>query len=284
MRVSDSIQEIRDIIKKCKKSGLSIGLVPTMGFLHEGHISLIERARRENDFVIVSIFVNPTQFGPNEDFDRYPRDMARDIKACKEAGTDLIFAPQTSEMYPSENLVYVDVKMLGDSLCGAKRQGHFRGVCTVVAKLFNIISPNKAYFGEKDAQQLRIIKQLAQDLNFDTEIVSSPIVREADGLALSSRNAYLSPDERKASLCLNRSLSNAKKRIMEGERDAALIRDSIISQISSEPLARIDYIEILNAETFCPTDKIVHNTLVAAAVYFGNTRLIDNFTFEGETK
>lgn len=284
MIISGSVQETRKVIGNWKKRGFSVGLVPTMGYLHPGHISLIERARKENDMVVVSIFVNPIQFGPNEDLDKYPRDMAHDREVCEKAGAELIFAPEPSEMYPSENLVFVDIKELGNGLCGAKRPGHFRGVCTVVSKLFNIVLPDRAYFGEKDAQQLAIIRRMVKDLNFGTEIVSCPIVREPDGLAMSSRNLYLSPEERKAALSLSRSLSAAKELMRKGEKDAVKIREAIVAGISSEPLVKIDYAEIVDSADLSPVEKIEKPVLAAAAVYFGKTRLIDNFTFEGDTK
>ena len=284
MIISGSVQETREVIGNWKKRGFSVGLVPTMGYLHPGHISLIERARKENDMVVVSIFVNPIQFGPNEDLDKYPRDMAHDREVCEKAGAELIFAPEPSEMYPSENLVFVDIKELGNGLCGAKRPGHFRGVCTVVSKLFNIVLPDRAYFGEKDAQQLAIIRRMVKDLNFGTEIVSCPIVREPDGLAMSSRNLYLSPEERKAALSLSRSLSAAKELMRKGEKDSVKIREAIVAGISSEPLVKIDYAEIVDSADLSPVEKIEKPVLAAAAVYFGKTRLIDNFTFEGKTK
>ena len=284
MIISGSVQETRKVIGNWKKRGFSVGLVPTMGYLHSGHISLIERARKENDMVVVSIFVNPIQFGPNEDLDKYPRDMAHDREVCEKAGAELIFAPEPSEMYPSENLVFVDIKELGNGLCGAKRPGHFRGVCTVVSKLFNIVLPDRAYFGEKDAQQLAIIRRMVKDLNFGTEIVSCPIVREPDGLAMSSRNLYLSPEERKAALSLSRSLSAAKELMRKGEKDSVKIREAIVAGISSEPLVKIDYAEIVDSADLSPVEKIEKPVLAAAAVYFGKTRLIDNFTFEGDTK
>ena len=284
MIISGSVQETRKVIGNWKKRGFSVGLVPTMGYLHPGHISLIERARKENDMVVVSIFVNPIQFGPNEDLDKYPRDMAHDREVCEKAGAELIFAPEPSEMYPSENLVFVDIKELGNGLCGAKRPGHFRGVCTVVSKLFNIVLPDRAYFGEKDAQQLAIIRRMVKDLNFGTEIVSCPIVREPDGLAMSSRNLYLSAEERKAALSLSRSLSAAKELMRKGEKDAVKIREAIVAGISAEPLVKIDYAEIVDSADLSPVEKIEKPVLAAAAVYFGKTRLIDNFTFEGDTK
>ena len=284
MIISGSVQETREVIGNWKKRGFSVGLVPTMGYLHPGHMSLIERARKENDMVVVSIFVNPIQFGPNEDLDKYPRDMAHDREVCEKAGAELIFAPQPSEMYPSDNFAFVDIKELGDGLCGAKRPGHFRGVCTVVSKLFNIVLPNRAYFGEKDAQQLAIIRRMVKDLNFGTEIVSCPIVREPDGLAMSSRNLYLSPEERKAALSISRSLGEAKELMRKGEKDAVKIRDIITAGISAEPLAKIDYAEIVDSSDLRPVQRIEKPVLAAVAVYIGKTRLIDNFTFEGAAK
>ena len=282
MKVVKKIKDLREITEIAGKKGLSIGLVPTMGFLHAGHISLIERAKRENDLVVVSVFVNPIQFCPGEDFEKYPRDMDHDAQACERAGADVVFAPETGEMYSVQNLAYVDISKLSDGLCGARRPGHFRGVCTVVSKLFNIVSPNRAYFGEKDAQQLAVIKRMVMDLNFKTQIVACPIVRDQDGLAISSRNVYLSPEERASALVISKSLRHAQESVMNGERDAAKLRKSIIDEISSEPLARIDYVEIVDAETLEPVSEIKGPVLVAAAVYIGATRLIDNFTFKGE--
>lgn len=282
MKISGMIKEVRKISEDWKKQGFSVALVPTMGYLHAGHISLIEKARKENDKVIVSIFVNPIQFGPNEDYEKYPRDMEHDAEACKQAGADLIFAPEPNEMYPSANLAHVNIDRLGDGLCGARRPGHFSGVCTVITKLFNIISPDRAYFGQKDAQQLAIIKKMTSDLNFTTEIVPCPIVREPDGLAMSSRNAYLSPEERAAAVILSKSLKLAKQMMESKETDTARIKDAITNEITSEPLARIDYVEIVDAETLKPAGHINGPVLTAIAVYIGRTRLIDNFIFEGK--
>ena len=284
MIISGSVKEVREATWNWKKRGFSVGLVPTMGYLHPGHISLIERARKENDMVVVSIFINPIQFGPNEDLDKYPRDMAHDRQVCEKAGAELIFTPEPSEMYPSENFAFVDIKELGNGLCGARRPGHFRGVCTVVSKLFNIVLPDRAYFGEKDAQQLAIIRRMVRDLNFGTEIVSCPIVREADGLAMSSRNLYLSSEERKAALALSRSLGAARELMRKGEKNAVKIKEAIAAGISAEPLARIDYAEIVDSADLSPVEKIERPVLAAVAVYFGKTRLIDNFTFGGEAK
>lgn len=270
----------REIIKEWKSKGYSIGFIPTMGYLHRGHLSLMEKARRENDKLVVSIFVNPIQFGPNEDYDKYPRDMAGDIEMCKSVNVDLIFAPSVSDMYKTSNQVYVDVEKLGDVLCGAKREGHFRGVSTVVAKLFNIISPDKAYFGEKDYQQLIIIKKMVDDLEFDLEIIPCAIVREEDGLAISSRNSYLSREERKAALILSESLSRARQAMIGGERDVSIIKNIITNELSQEPLAVIDYVELVDAIELRPVARVSERILVAVAVFIGKTRLIDNFIFE----
>lgn len=270
----------REIIKEWKSKGYSIGFIPTMGYLHRGHLSLMEKARRENDKIVVSIFVNPIQFGPNEDYDKYPRDMAGDIEMCKSFNVDLIFAPSVSDMYKTSNQVYVDVEKLGDVLCGAKREGHFRGVSTVVAKLFNIISPDKAYFGEKDYQQLVIIKKMVDDLDFDLEIIPCAIVREEDGLAISSRNSYLSREERKAALILSESLSRARQAMIGGERDVSIIKNIITNELSQEPLAVIDYVELVDAIELRPVARVSERILVAVAVFIGKTRLIDNFIFE----
>lgn len=280
MQSVSKIKEVREIIKDWKSGGFSIGFVATMGYLHNGHKSLIELARQQNDRVVVSVFVNPTQFGPNEDFAKYPRDIEHDWQICQEAGADLLFAPAAAEMYPDNNLAYIDLKELGDNLCGASRPGHFRGVCTVVGKLFNIITPDQAYFGQKDAQQLAIIKKMVKDLNFAVKIIACPIVREPDGLALSSRNAYLSTQQRQAALILSQSLQAAQELLLKGERDAQVIREFISEQIASEPLVKSDYIELVDTLTLKPVKNITAPILVAAAIYVGKTRLIDNFLFE----
>lgn len=280
MIVASEIKEIRKIVRDWKAQGFTIGFVPTMGYLHEGHKSLIEKARKDNEKVVVSIFVNPTQFGPTEDYEKYPKNTDKDLEMCKLAGVDLVFSPSVSEMYPSKNLVYVDVVELGDNLCGADRPGHFKGVCTVVTKLFNIVAPDRAYFGEKDAQQLAIIKRMVPDLNNDIEIVACPIIREPDGLAMSSRNSYLSPKEREAALVISRSLGLAKKKLSDGEKDAKVIKQLITSEISHEPLAHVGYIEIADATTLEPVSTIEGEVLVAVAVNVGKTRLIDNFKFK----
>jgi len=281
MIVANSIYEIRQIIKDWKRAGLSIGFVPTMGYLHEGHASLIEQARKENDRVVVSIFVNPIQFGPNEDYERYPRDFGRDSKVCQQKGADLIFYPDIKEMYPVKNLCYVDVEMLGDYLCGSKRKGHFRGVCTVVSKLFNIIAPDKAYFGQKDAQQLAIIKRMVKDLNFDIEIIACPTVREEDGLAMSSRNAYLSPEQRKIAPMIFKTLMKAKQLMEKGEKKAISIKNFIADELAKYDDFKIDYVEVVDTDALQPVEEIQSEVLVAVAVYLGSTRLIDNFVFDG---
>lgn len=280
METISKINEARNKINEWKKQGLSIGFVPTMGCLHQGHLSLIEQARQENDKVIVSIFVNPLQFGPNEDFSRYPRSLDKDLEGCKNFGADLVFTPSLNELLPEKNLIYVDVDLLGNNLCGSSRPGHFRGVCTIVAKLFNILTPDRSYFGQKDAQQLAIITRMVKDLNFNTEIVPCPIVIEADGLAMSSRNVYLTKEERKAATIISRSLTAAKSLLEQGERDSLNIKSFIIDSIKTEPLANIDYVEIVDHESLQYVDTIEKPILIAVAVYFGKTRLIDNFTYK----
>lgn len=279
MRRTDSIEETRGVVRYWREHGHSVGLVPTMGFLHEGHVSLIRRARVDNEKVAVSIFVNPIQFGPGEDYESYPRDLERDLSVLSEENVDLVFIPSPEQMYSKEHFVYVDVESLGDVLCGAQRPGHFRGVCTVVAKLFNIFRPDRAYFGQKDAQQLTIIRQMARDLNFGVEIVRCPIVREPDGLALSSRNAYLSEKERKAALVIPRSLSLARNALENGERDAGRIRIIIAGEIEKEPLACIGYVEVVDASSLRPVERIDRPVLAAVAVKIGPARLIDNFMY-----
>ncbi len=279
MKVIKTIEELRKIVKDWKKEGLSVGLVPTMGYLHEGHKSLIVRAVAENDRVVVSDFVNPTQFAPNEDFESYPRDIEADSKLCEEAGADVIFNPEADEMYVNP-LTFVDMREITKVLCGKTRPIHFSGVCTVVSKLFNIVTPDKAYFGQKDAQQLCVIRKMVQDLNFDIEIVGCPIVREADGLAKSSRNTYLNIDERNAALCLSRSLNMARTMIENGETDCSKIVDMAKTEINKEPLAKIDYVEMVDLNTLKPIESVKAPMLMAMAVYIGKTRLIDNFIME----
>ena len=280
MRVVEKIKDVRATVKEWKAKGLKVGFVPTMGYLHEGHESLIKKASEENDRVVVSIFVNPIQFGPKEDLSTYPRDLDRDSKVCKSAGADIIFHPENEEMYFKDFSTFVDMNGLTDGLCGKSRPTHFRGVCTVVTKLFNIVAPDRAYFGEKDAQQLAVIKRMVRDLNIDIEIIGCPIVREKDGLAKSSRNTYLSVEERNAAIILNKSLTLAKEKIQAGERDSEIIIKLIEEVINSEKLARIDYIEVVDSLSMEKVERIEKSVLVAIAVFIGKTRLIDNFTYE----
>ena len=251
-----------------------------MGYLHEGHASLIRRASKENDRVIVSDFVNPTQFAPTEDLESYPRDIERDARVCEQEGADLIFHPSAEEMYFPNATTFVNMTGPSEELCGKSRPIHFRGVCTVVSKLFNIASPDKAYFGQKDAQQLAVIKRMVRDLNFDIEIIGCPIVREADGLARSSRNVYLSEDERQAALILHKALEEGRKMVLCGETSASVIKKSISDIIESEPLAKIDYVEIVSFPDVEKVEDIDGDILAAVAVYIGKTRLIDNFITE----
>ena len=277
MQVTKTVEETRKQIKQWKKEGKTIGLVPTMGFLHEGHASLIRKCREQNDIVVVSDFVNPTQFGPNEDLEAYPRDFERDSKLCESLGADLIFAPSPEDMYHDPH-AFVSIDTLSETLCGKTRPIHFKGVCTVVTKLFHIVAPDRAYFGEKDAQQLAIIRKMVQDLNFDIEIVGCPIVREEDGLAKSSRNTYLNDKERQAALCLSRAVKTGKEVIYTGA-DAKEVLNPMKAIIEAEPLARIDYVMMVDALTMQPIEKADRDVLVAMAVYIGKTRLIDNFSY-----
>lgn len=277
MQLVHTIAEVREIVSSWRKEGLTVGLVPTMGYLHEGHQSLIKKSVEQNDRTVVSVFVNPIQFGPNEDLASYPRDINRDMEKVKEVGGDLIFNPEPSEMYPGHFTSFIDTTETTELLCGAVRPIHFRGVCTVVGKLFNIVCPDRAYFGQKDAQQLATIRRFSRDLNFPIEIVACPIIREDDGLAKSSRNTYLSTEERKAALILSQSLKLGKKSIEEGEKSAKKVIDIITANIKTEPLARIDYVEVVDFENIQRVDTINGETLVAIAVYIGKTRLIDNF-------
>ena len=277
MQVTKTVEETRKQIKQWKKEGKTIGLVPTMGFLHEGHASLIRKCREQNDIVVVSDFVNPTQFGPNEDLEAYPRDFERDSKLCESLGADLIFAPSPEDMYHDPH-AFVSIDTLSETLCGKTRPIHFKGVCTVVTKLFHIVAPDRAYFGEKDAQQLAIIRKMVKDLNFDIEIVGCPIVREEDGLAKSSRNTYLNDKERQAALCLSRAVKTGKEVIYTGA-DAKEVLNPMKAIIEAEPLARIDYVMMVDALTMQPIEKADRDVLVAMAVYIGKTRLIDNFNY-----
>ncbi|HBM98368.1 MAG TPA: pantoate--beta-alanine ligase [Ruminococcus sp.] len=277
MKVVSTVCETRAQVKEWKNQGLTVGLVPTMGYLHEGHQSLIKKAVEENDRVVVSVFVNPIQFAPNEDLETYPRDLEADKRLCDSTGADLIFHPTPDEMYPDGFSTHIQMDNLTKELCGKTRPTHFGGVCTVVGKLFNIVQPDKAYFGQKDAQQLAIIKRMVRDLNFDIEIVGCPIIREPDGLAKSSRNTYLNADERKAALILSKAIKLGEELVADGERNAQTVIKAMTDKINTEPLARIDYVNVVDALSIEPLDVVKGEVLVAIAVYIGKTRLIDNF-------
>lgn len=276
MKIFNTIADVRNFVRDHKAIGKTVGLVPTMGFLHDGHLSLARQAKEECDLVVMSIFVNPLQFGPSEDYDKYPRNLQGDAELAETAGVDAIFAPAVREMYPHKQLTFVEVEGVTENLCGASRPGHFRGVATVVAKLFNIVQPDKAFFGQKDAQQVRVVQQMVKDLNMPVEIVRCPIVREKDGLAMSSRNVYLSAEERRQALSINRSLREAEKMFANGERSANAIAEKVRSIIASEPLAEIDYVKIVDLESLSDSSRIDGEALLAVAVRFGETRLIDN--------
>lgn len=275
MKIVGTVKEVREQVKEWKKQGLSVGFVPTMGYLHEGHKSLMDAARKGNDKVVVSIFVNPMQFGPTEDLATYPRDLDHDAALCESAGVDLIFHPEAEEMYEKDFCSFVDMTGLTEGLCGKTRPIHFRGVCTVVNKLFNIVTPDHAYFGQKDGQQLAVIKRMVRDLNMDIEIVGCPIVREEDGLAKSSRNTYLSPEERKAALILSKTVALGKE-LAKTEKDANKVVEAMKKNIETEPLAKIDYVEAVDALSMTPVEKLEGTCMLAMAVYIGKTRLIDN--------
>ena len=278
MEIITTIENIRSIVNHWKDKGYSIGFVPTMGYLHDGHAALIDQARKDNDKVIVSIFVNPTQFGENEDLNSYPRDINRDKSLCEAHKADIIFSPTSDEMY-HDRKAFVNIVELSDTLCGISRPIHFKGVCTVVTKLFNIIQPTNAYFGEKDAQQLAIIRKMVYDLNFPVNIIGVPIVRESDGLAKSSRNTYLSKEERKVATILYKAIQMGKQTIKHGASADSII-NTMTEIINTEPLAKIDYVSVVDANTMQPVHEITSPVLVAIAVYIGSTRLIDNFSFD----
>lgn len=280
MKVTGSIKEVRSLVKEWKREGLTVGLVPTMGYLHEGHKSLIDRAVKENDRVVVSVFVNPIQFGPSEDLESYPRDLERDSALCEDAGASLIFHPEKEEMYFDDFCTSVNMSVLTENLCGKSRPVHFGGVCTVVSKLFNIVTPDRAYFGQKDAQQLAVIKRMVRDLNIDVEVVGCPIVREEDGLAKSSRNTYLSPEERKAALILSKSLKLGKEAVEAGERNSSKVIEIIKNNLETEKLAEVEYVQVVDGVSMKDVDVIDGSVLVAIAVRIGKTRLIDNFIYE----
>jgi len=279
--IVEKVKDMKKLSEKYLKENKTIGFVPTMGFLHEGHLSLVRRAREENDIVVVSIFVNPTQFGPNEDYESYPRDFERDVKLLKELNVDVVFHPPVEEMYPKDFSTYVEETKLSRYLCGKSRPGHFRGVCTIVTKLFNIVRPTRAYFGQKDAQQFRVIKRMVRDLNMDVELVECPIVREHDGLAMSSRNIYLSDDERAQALALYNSLKLAENLIKSGERDAEVVKNAMKEFLSRYDKVKIDYVEIVDEETLEPVKHIEGKVIVAIACWVGKARLIDNVIVQG---
>ena len=277
MQVAKTIKEVRTQVKQWRREDQSVGLVTTMGYLHEGHGSLITRAHEENDKVIVTIFLNPTQFAANEDLSKYPTDIEGDLKMCEELGADLVFQPSVEEMYAPDRTTNVTMDVLTDTLCGKGRPEHFGGVCTVVSKLFNICAADKAYFGEKDAQQLAIIKRMVRDLNFDIEIIGCPTIREADGLAKSSRNSYLNEEERKAAVIVSKAVFAGRDMVEAGERDPEVVKARMREIIESEPLARIDYVDAVDGATMQPLTELKGDILVAVAVFIGKARLIDNF-------
>lgn len=280
MKILKDIKDLKGYIKQEKILQKKIGFVPTMGYLHEGHLSLIKRAKAENDICIVSIFVNPTQFGPNEDFEKYPRDFEHDCSLLESANVDALFLPEPEQMYPNGFQTYIEVGELTQNLCGTSRPGHFKGVTTVVAKLLNLVSPDRAYFGQKDAQQLLVIEKMVADLNMDIAIIGCPIIREEDGLAMSSRNSYLTKDERKQATVLCKSLKAAKAAIDSGERSCESIDRLIREIIAESPIGKIDYVEIVSRDTLQPIKVLHGSALIALAVYFGKTRLIDNIFLE----
>ena len=280
MNIATTVEQAKQTVRQWKAEGLTVGLVPTMGYLHEGHESLIKRAVAECDRVMVSVFLNPIQFAPNEDLATYPRDFAADTVLIENAGADLVFHPEPSELYAPDACTFVNVEGITSELCGKTRPTHFRGVCTVVSKLMNISQADRAYFGQKDAQQLAVVRRMVRDLNMNVEVIGCPIVREEDGLAKSSRNTYLSPAEREAALVLSRAVREGRRLMKEGERDAKTILSAMRAIIEAEPLARIDYVEMVSWDGIKPVDVADSSVLVAMAVYIGKTRLIDNFIFE----
>jgi pantoate--beta-alanine ligase len=280
MEIAETIQSVRALVKAARKEGKTIGLVPTMGALHSGHMSLVEAANKQTDFVVVSIFVNPSQFGPDEDFENYPRDLKADAKACEKAGVDVIFAPTVRQMYPRENLTWVNVEKLTEPLCGRSRPGHFRGVTTVCTKLFNIVMPDVAFFGQKDAQQAIVIKRMVDDLNMPLEIVVCPTVREETGLAISSRNIYLTETEKKDSTVLYEALQKCREMIQKGVTNSRALITEMRSIIEQVPSAKIDYVIIVDAETLQEVARAEGKILVALAVHIAQARLIDNILMD----
>lgn len=280
MKIIETVKEMRDFIKQAKGQGKTIALVPTMGSLHEGHLTLMRRAGEVCDIVVASIFVNPTQFGPNEDFDKYPRDLTGDSQAAASAGVQVIFHPKVKEMYPDGYASFIEIEGITEKLCGLSRPGHFRGVATVVNKLLNIIEPDKAFFGQKDAQQVLVLQRMVADFNINVSLEVVPIVREADGLAMSSRNAFLSAEERRAGLVLSRSLKLAEELVAQGERNVETIRSKVMEKIQTEKLAACDYVEIFNYPALQEISILQDKAILALAVRIGKTRLIDNTILE----
>jgi pantoate--beta-alanine ligase len=280
MRIIQSIGEMQSWSEDQRREGRRIALVPTMGYLHDGHLSLVRAGKVKSDRIVVSIFVNPTQFAPHEDFDAYPRDFDRDCRLLEEEKVDVVFRPAVEEIYPAEFQTHVEVEKLSAPLCGAFRSGHFRGVATVVAKLFNAVRPHVAIFGRKDYQQLQIIRRMVKDLNYGIEIYGHPIVREADGLAMSSRNAYLNREERQAALGLSRSLSKAELLVRQGERRGATIVDAVAAELAKEPLGKVEYVTLCDPVSLKDLDRLNGTALLALAVRIGKTRLIDNVVLE----
>ena len=276
MDVVQTINEVRELVKKARSEGKTVGFVPTMGALHEGHLSLIRAADEKCDFVVVSIFVNPTQFGPAEDIDKYPRPLEKDIELCDKNNVDVVFNPTVEQMYRQENLTWVNVDKLTQCLCGASRLNHFRGVATVCTKLFNIVKPDFAFFGQKDAQQAVVIKRMVSDLNMDLDIIVCPIIRDADGVALSSRNAYLTPEQRKHAALLYKSLQNCRQMIEQGEKNSQTLTDQMRNILAGSPLIRVEYIDVVDFDSLESVARVSAKTLIAAAIRIADTRLIDN--------
>jgi len=276
VRAVHTVKEIREALEAVREPDKAIGLIPTMGALHTGHEKLMETARRECGLVVVTIFVNPLQFGPSEDYARYPRPLQADVELCRRHGVDFVFAPAVEEMYPQPQLTFTEVTRVSDHLCGSYRPGHFRAVATVVLKLFNIVQPHRAYFGEKDMQQLAVIRRMTADLNLPVAIVPVPTVREPDGLAVSSRNGYLDPEQRKVAPLLYRALQEAEKQIRSGEKDAAKIRAAALGVLGQAPLVRVEYLEVVDPDEMQPVSRVTPPVHVAGAVWLGATRLIDN--------
>ncbi|MCJ8502603.1 pantoate--beta-alanine ligase [Desulfatitalea alkaliphila] len=277
MQVVQTIAQLRAILQPCRSEGRSVGFVPTMGYLHDGHMALVQRARRENDVVVVSIFVNPTQFGPNEDLAAYPRDLERDLALLDKGGTDQVFCPSVEELYPPGYMTYVHIEgAVTETLCGRSRPGHFRGVATIVSKLFHLVMPHRAYFGQKDAQQVAVIQQMVRDLDFDLEVVPCATVREADGLALSSRNTYLTTAQRAQAPLIHQALQDARSTIAAGERRAVKVVERIKDRLAAIDDSTIDYVSVVDARTLADLETVTGEALIALAIRVGRTRLIDN--------